>query len=54
MAIDSTRRADLTVGMPDLVPGQEAVKRWQAEDQLFHAVSKQMPKAPAFLSGAGR
>jgi hypothetical protein len=54
MAIDSTRRADLTVGMPDLVPGQEAVKRWPVEDQLFQAVSNQMPKASAFSSGAGR
>jgi hypothetical protein len=52
MAIDSTRRADLTVGMPDLVPGQERVKRWPVEDQLFHAVRAWMLQTSAFLPGA--
>jgi hypothetical protein len=38
MAIDSTRRGDLSVGMPDLVPGQEPVKRWPLVKQVFWVI----------------
>jgi hypothetical protein len=51
IAIESTRRADLSVGMPGLVPGQEPVKRWLVENQLFYPVRKQVPKYFRFLGG---
>jgi len=38
MATDSTRRADLSVGMLDLVPGQEPVKRAPLAKQVFWVI----------------